>query len=171
MQIVRIIGSFVVFGILLFPPACSFKTSPKTSDSGIQVTWPKNDPQTAVAESAYLDLGLRVLALELSDQSRGRSTYFIQFLPRLGKVESRCILEKPPGLSITKQNQPNWSARIKEETEAIELGVKNLISDLKISQGFDSKEHLEIRFQVRSPEPEEIALVQRGQIHWLQVSH
>ena len=128
-------------------------------------TWPQSDPKVSISESRYADMGLRVLALELNREMGGRSQYFLEFLPRMGKIEGRVqLLDVKP--TQDKTNQSALAERLKQEISLVEAGVREILGQVSLQSGFDPKANLEIRFDAMPPQGKNLAIYKDGEILW-----
>jgi len=151
----------VIVGLLgVIAWGCSQNTQVQTP-----AAWPQTDPTVAISESRYTDLGLRILALELNQEMQGKSQYFLEFLPRMGKIEGRVQLLDVK-FPQEKSNQSALTERFKREISLVEAGVKQLLAQVSLQSGFDAKANLEIRFDGLNAEGKNLAIYKGGEILW-----
>jgi hypothetical protein len=128
------------------------------------VQWPQKDPSVNLPESQYLDLSLRIMALELTQSSEGKKQFRMEFLPRMGKIEVLCTFKNQNASQV---DRSEWQERLTWEIRLVQTGIQDLLEGLEISHGFDSKEHLVLRFQIEDSQPHELAVYRDGKINWL----
>lgn len=154
----KAIGMIGLLGVLFF--GCG-----QRQDVQPHLTWPQHDPRVAISESRYTDMGLRVLALELNQEMFGKSQYFLEFLPRMGKIEGRVQLLDVK-LTKEKANQNDLSQRLKTEISLVEAGVREILGQVSLQEGFDPKANLEIRFTSTDADGKNLAIYKGGEILW-----
>ena len=132
--------------------------------------WPFRDANVQVRESHYLDLGLRILAVELTQQAHEEKVYHLEFLPRLGKIEGKVVFTKKGRFSSKKFDRSFFKKQIQWETKVLLAGIGDLISGLNAEKGFSQKKHVQIRFQLQGANPLELALYNKGEFQWLFLS-
>ena len=159
--------NYLILGMVIF---LTFNTSCAGKEKVKFRQWPYKDHYVEVRESHYLDLGLRVLALELTQQGKGQKQYFFEFLPRLGKIEGTLVFNSKESVHIDNLNRARFQKQITWETQIILAGIQELVSELKFKKGFDPKKHVQIHFQLKGSNPLELALYEDGEIQWLYLS-
>ncbi len=153
-----------VMGIIGLLAAICFGCTQR-QDVKPELAWPKADPSVSISESRYTDMGLRVLALELNQEMRGKSQYFLEFLPRMGRIEGRVQLLD---INLPKENpnQGHLTGRLKTEISLVEAGVREILGQVSLQEGFDPKSNLEIRFTGIESEAKNLAIYKGGEILW-----
>lgn len=148
-----VLGTAGLLFALLLAPACT----PASTSAGAWL-----NPKPRVSEVAALDLGVRVLGLELNRQSQGRFLYELETLPQRDLVRAVCIFQGEPPAS-----RQELEEILQFQTKLLEGGVREVAALLSLGETFDPTKNLEARFVTRGANAREIAAYHDGELHWV----
>ena len=148
--------------------SCAARVADGGKNAITTAPWPDAKGREKTTNAQYLDLALRLAALELAQRSDGKKSYFFQYVAGVSRIEARGVIQTDE--ETTTALQPEAEA----DGKLIEAAIRDAIRESQLEEGFQPANHLAIRLEYRSEhkgkKSKNIAIFENGTIRWLTIA-